>query len=208
VFKAKVMGVEGFERIVALKRILPHIARREFITMFIDEAKIAVQLQQREHRPDLRSRQGGRGVLHRPRIRHGAICAASSTTCTGTPRPCPAAGVLRHHGRFAKGWTYAHNKPRPRAGAQISSTATLSPQNVLIGYEGEVQAHRLRHRPGGRQGIQDPGGNSQRQVRLHVARAGARTAHRPAQRHLRPGNHSLRDATGQRLFVARAIIRP
>ena len=41
VFKAKVMGVEGFERIVALKRILPHIAEdEEFITMFIDEAKI------------------------------------------------------------------------------------------------------------------------------------------------------------------------
>src|SRR5512136_2576973 len=46
VFKAKTVGVEGFERVVALKRILPSIAEdEEFITMFIDEAKIAVQLQ-------------------------------------------------------------------------------------------------------------------------------------------------------------------
>ena len=45
VFKAKSFGVEGFERIVAVKRILPSIAEdQEFITMFIDEAKVAVQL--------------------------------------------------------------------------------------------------------------------------------------------------------------------
>jgi len=45
VFKAKAFGVEGFERIVALKRILPAIsADSEFVEMFINEAKIAVQL--------------------------------------------------------------------------------------------------------------------------------------------------------------------
>src|SRR4029078_5686307 len=45
VFKAKAYGVEGFERLVAVKRILPNIAEdQEFITMFKDEAKIAVQL--------------------------------------------------------------------------------------------------------------------------------------------------------------------
>src|SRR5438105_14542788 len=46
VFKAKTFGVEGFERLLAVKRILPNIAEdEEFIAMFIDEAKIAVQLQ-------------------------------------------------------------------------------------------------------------------------------------------------------------------
>jgi len=45
VFKAKAFGVEGFERLVAVKRILPSIAEDEaFIKMFIDEAKIAGQL--------------------------------------------------------------------------------------------------------------------------------------------------------------------
>ena len=42
VFKAKAFGVEGFERLLAIKRILPTMAEdEEFITMFIDEAKIA-----------------------------------------------------------------------------------------------------------------------------------------------------------------------
>ena len=46
VFKAKMFGVEGFEKIVAIKRILPEVAEdAEFIKMFVDEAKIAVKLQ-------------------------------------------------------------------------------------------------------------------------------------------------------------------
>jgi len=46
VWRGKMFGAGGFERLVAIKRILPNIAEdEEFITMFIDEAKIAVQLQ-------------------------------------------------------------------------------------------------------------------------------------------------------------------
>ena len=45
VFKAKTFGVAGFERILAIKRILPNLVEDdEFIRMFIDEARIAVQL--------------------------------------------------------------------------------------------------------------------------------------------------------------------
>jgi serine/threonine protein kinase len=45
VFKAVSYGVEGFERLCAIKRVLPSISEdQEFINMFIDEAKIAVRL--------------------------------------------------------------------------------------------------------------------------------------------------------------------
>src|SRR5262245_66285723 len=45
VFKAKSYGVEGFEKIIAIKRILPTMGEdRDFIKMFIDEAKIAGQV--------------------------------------------------------------------------------------------------------------------------------------------------------------------
>ncbi|MBI5491091.1 MAG: protein kinase [Deltaproteobacteria bacterium] len=41
VFKAKAFGVEGFEKVLAIKRILPHVASdKAFIEMFINEAKI------------------------------------------------------------------------------------------------------------------------------------------------------------------------
>ena len=45
VFRAKAIGAAGFQKDVALKRILPAMARDEhFISMFVDEAKIMVSL--------------------------------------------------------------------------------------------------------------------------------------------------------------------
>src|SRR5882724_11296244 len=45
VFFAKRRGVEGFEKVVAIKRILPELSwNREFVSMFINEAKIAARL--------------------------------------------------------------------------------------------------------------------------------------------------------------------
>ncbi len=45
VYKARMMGMEGFQKTVAIKRILPHLTDNdEFVTMFIDEAKLAAQL--------------------------------------------------------------------------------------------------------------------------------------------------------------------
>ncbi len=44
-FKAQQRGVQGFQKIVAIKRILPHFSDNDdFVTMFIDEAKLAAQL--------------------------------------------------------------------------------------------------------------------------------------------------------------------
>ncbi len=44
-FKAKLEGNLGFEKLVAIKKILPHLADdRSFVEMFIDEARITAQL--------------------------------------------------------------------------------------------------------------------------------------------------------------------
>ena len=45
VFRAKRSGVEGFEKVVAVKRILSHLSdNKEFVDMFIDEAKMVAGL--------------------------------------------------------------------------------------------------------------------------------------------------------------------
>src|ERR1041384_7339781 len=45
VFLAQQRGLEGFDRRVAVKRILPHLADApDFIKMFLGEAKLAAQL--------------------------------------------------------------------------------------------------------------------------------------------------------------------
>jgi hypothetical protein len=45
VFRAKIVSSHGFEKILVVKRILPHLAvDRTFVSMFIDEAKLTAQL--------------------------------------------------------------------------------------------------------------------------------------------------------------------
>ena len=47
-FKATLTGEHGFEKLVAIKKILPHLAvDRQFVEMFIDEARITAQLDHR-----------------------------------------------------------------------------------------------------------------------------------------------------------------
>ena len=46
VFKAKTFSEGGFEKLLCIKRILKHLSGNdEFVEMFIDEAKISVELQ-------------------------------------------------------------------------------------------------------------------------------------------------------------------
>jgi serine/threonine protein kinase len=141
VFKAKAFGVEGFERLVAVKRILSNIAEdEEFITMFIDEAKIAVQLQHANiaqifdlgkvddayfialeyvHGKDLR------GIFDHLHADEGALMPMAQA-CFIVMQVC-------------EGLDYAHNK-RDAQGRELNLVhRDVSPQNVLIGYEGEIK---------------------------------------------------------------------
>lgn len=45
VFRAKSFGAEGFEKLIAIKRLYPHLCEDEsFVRMFINEAKLAATL--------------------------------------------------------------------------------------------------------------------------------------------------------------------
>ena len=45
-YQAKLIGDEGFEKLIAIKSILPHLAEEtSLVTSFIDEAKLAAFLQ-------------------------------------------------------------------------------------------------------------------------------------------------------------------
>jgi serine/threonine-protein kinase len=43
---ARLLGTAGFSRVVAIKRLHPHLARDpEFVSMFVDEARLAARVQ-------------------------------------------------------------------------------------------------------------------------------------------------------------------
>lgn len=140
VFKALWRGDSGFERTVAIKRILPHLTEDEdFIKMFIDEAKIAVQLSHANIAQILDlGREGSsyfialeyidgrdlRAVLERERENGRAVPVDMATHIV-----MKVASAL-HHAHAATG----------RDGQPLNIIhRDVSPQNVLVSFEGEVK---------------------------------------------------------------------
>jgi len=140
VFKAKRSGVEGFEKIVAVKRILPHLSEnKEFVDMFINEAKMVAGLTHPNivqifdlgrlektyyiamefiHGRDLRS------ILRRGKERGLRVPLDLSVHIVG--KVCSAL-------------EFAHRKKDERGRPMMIVHRDVSPQNILISFEGEVK---------------------------------------------------------------------
>jgi len=140
VFKAKTVGVEGFERIVALKRILPSIAEdEEFITMFIDEAKIAVQLQHANIAQIFDLGKVDDSYFIALEYVNGRDLRGIFDDLRKQGQVMPMPQVCHLIMQLCEGLDYAHNK-RDAQGRDLNLVhRDVSPQNVLISYEGEVK---------------------------------------------------------------------
>ena len=140
VFKAKTYGVEGFERFVAVKRILPNIAEdEEFISMFIDEAKIAVQLNHANIAQIFDLGKVDDSYFIALEYISGKDLRGIFDHCNdeGEIMPIPQACFVIM--KVCEGLDYAHNK-RDNTGQEMHLVhRDVSPQNVLISYEGEVK---------------------------------------------------------------------
>jgi len=140
VFKAKTFGVAGFERIVAIKRILPNMVEDdEFIKMFIDEARIAVQLAHANIAQIYELGQYGNNYY----IAMEYIPSRDLRTIldrlrqSGTLMPIPQAAYIAS--RICEGLDYAHRK-KDAAGRPLNIIhRDVSPQNVLLSYDGEIK---------------------------------------------------------------------
>jgi serine/threonine protein kinase len=140
VFKAKAFGVEGFERLVAVKRILSNIAEdEEFITMFIDEAKIAVQLQHANIAQIFDLGKVDDSYFIALEYVHGRDLRAIFDHLRQTDNAMPMSQACFIVMQVCEGLDYAHNK-RDAQGRELNLVhRDVSPQNVLIGYDGEIK---------------------------------------------------------------------
>jgi serine/threonine protein kinase len=140
VFRAKRAGVEGFEKIVAVKRILPHLSdNKEFVDMFIDEAKMVAGL---NHPNIVQIFDLGRIDLTyfiAMEYVHGRDLRSILRECKdrGTSLPIDLAVLIT--GRVAAALEYAHRK-KDETGRPLKIVhRDVSPQNILISFEGDVK---------------------------------------------------------------------
>ncbi|MFB0506252.1 MAG: serine/threonine protein kinase [Thermodesulfobacteriota bacterium] len=134
------VGLEGFEKILAIKRILPHLSsNRDFVAMFTDEAKIAPQL---THQNIVQIFDFGRlnetsfiamefvlgnnlrGIMEKTRQLDTQL---SINDCVF---------IIT---KAAIGLDYAHRKRNLQNSPLHIIHRDISPQNILVSYEGEVK---------------------------------------------------------------------
>jgi len=140
VFRARPFNAPGFKRFLAVKRILPNLAEDdEFISMFVDEAKIAVQLNHRhvcqiyelgrlnDSYYIVMEYIAGRDLL-KLQQRFRKQKRIMSVTQAGYIASC-----------ICDGLDYSHRKVSDNGEPLNIIHRDVSPQNVLISFDGEVK---------------------------------------------------------------------
>jgi serine/threonine protein kinase len=140
VYRAKVMGTEGFEKVVAIKRILPHLAADpDFVAMFIDEAKLVALLNHRNICPVIELGRCKDGLYIVMEYVWGVDVRQVLATLAGRGQLVPLPLVAYMVARVAEGLDYAHRRRDPTGAALKIVHRDVSPQNVLVSFDGEVK---------------------------------------------------------------------
>jgi TonB family protein len=140
VWKARMRGVEGFQKIVAIKKILPHLSdNQDFIEMFVDEAKLAAQLNHNNiiHIYDLGKIQSSYYIAMEYIDGHDLKTILRRGEERDQPMQVELALFIAS--KVAAALDYAHRK-HDFEGKDLGLVhRDVSPQNVLISQEGDIK---------------------------------------------------------------------
>ncbi|HKX11579.1 MAG TPA: serine/threonine-protein kinase [bacterium] len=140
IFRAVLTGVEGFEKVVVIKRIHPVWSeRREFITMLVDEAKLLVHL----NHPNIvqvfeLGREGETYYIAMEYV-EGLDLRQCVQRLKALDRRLPPELALRIVIESLRGLHYAHERTLKNRGRLGIVHRDVSPQNILLSFEGEVK---------------------------------------------------------------------
>ena len=140
IFLAKQLGVEGFEKNVVIKRMLPHLsAASDFVSMFLDEARLAASL---THSNIVQiSDLGLSDSCYYICMEYlaGEDLATVLRTAKRRGEPAPVNIILRVLTEAAIGLHFAHEAVDPKGEPMRLVHRDISPSNIFVTYGGQVK---------------------------------------------------------------------
>ncbi|MCK5799232.1 MAG: serine/threonine protein kinase, partial [Deltaproteobacteria bacterium] len=140
VFKARSSGVAGFEKIIAIKRILPALASdSEFVALFIEEAKISAGLTHGNISQVFEFGQIENTYFLAMEFIHGQDLRGILKQFTASRKTMPVPLAVHIVVNISAALAYAHGR-KDSLGHRIGVVhRDVGPPNVLISYEGAVK---------------------------------------------------------------------
>ncbi len=140
VFLAKISGAMGFQKVLAIKRILPSISEDEdFITMFIDEAKISASLAHSNIGQVFEFGQVSGQYYIAMEYIPGKDLRTIQKHLADDSRKMEVPIVLHLVSRLCQGLDYAHRQKDAEGKSMCIVHRDVSPPNVIVSYDGGVK---------------------------------------------------------------------
>lgn len=140
IYKAKTFGVDGFEKILAIKKILTHYsADKEFITMLTDEAKLVVNLTHANIVQVYDLGRVGDDYFISMEFIDGINLRDLIEKSKERKEAIPADIAIFILSEVCRGLDYAHNKKDQNGQPLQIVHRDISPQNILVSHEGGVK---------------------------------------------------------------------
>ena len=137
VYLARLTGVGGFQRFVAMKRLHPHLAtEKEFVEMFLDEARIAARIHHPNVVPILEVGASAVGYYLVMEYIEGDTLARLLARAATRGKRLPVGIALRIALDMLAGLHAAHELRDDMGEAVQLVHRDVSPQNVLVGVDG------------------------------------------------------------------------
>lgn len=140
IFKGKLISMEGFERLVAIKRVLPNLVENErFLRMFLDEAKLTLNLTHANIVQVFDLGYSGDTYFIVMEYVEGANLKVLMETLNKVQLRLTVPQAVYIMREVCKGLAHAHQK-RDLNGKHLNIVhRDVSPPNVLLSLEGEVK---------------------------------------------------------------------
>lgn len=139
-YLAKLTGVEGFEKLIAIKKILPHLSGQgELVKAFIDEAKLAALLQHENivQIYDFGNLEGEYFIAME--YLFGKDLRNITEKAKGRKMPLGLENTLYIASRICAGLDYSHNLKDLQGKPLNIIHRDVNPQNIFITYAGQVK---------------------------------------------------------------------